>query len=134
MTKISLERYSTRSLLIALAGLMMLIDTAWGVAAVLPFDWSVPTDTVLGISFLLGLPAYLLDFWRKGRVVIFLPAVILLRGFAEYNAGSPATVGWQPTLGWQLWGNQLLIATFLILQWSKLQRRSSAKNLATDDY
>lgn len=102
-----------------LGGFATLIDLVWGAIAVLPFDWTLPHEAVLGVSFLIGLPAYLLDFRRKGRVVIFLPAVILLRGFAESYAGSPHA------LGWQLRGNELLIAAYLLLQWSKLRNQDS---------
>ena len=119
----SVARESTRALLLKLAALLVLVDTAWGVVAVLPFDWTLPNEALLGVSFLLGLPAYLLDFWNKRRVVIALPAVVLFRGCAEFYAGSPHP------LGWQLWGNQLLIAALVILQWSKLQRRKGAENL-----
>lgn len=66
-----------------------------GAIAVIPFDWSRLSEAVLGISFLIGLPAHVLDVWKKGRVVIFSPAVILLRGFAESYAGSPPTLRWQ---------------------------------------
>jgi hypothetical protein len=98
-----------------LGGVTALIDAAWGAIAVLPFDWTLPHEAVLGVSFVIGFPAYLFDFWRKGRLVILMPAVILLRGFAEFYAGSPHT------LGWQLRGNELLIAAYLLLQWSKLR-------------
>lgn len=108
----AIERIGSLTLL---AGCLMLIDTVWGAIAVIPFDWSRLSEAVLGISFLIGLPAYLLDVWRKGRVVIFLPAVILLRGFAESYAGSP------PALRWQFAGNQLLIVASILLQFSKLR-------------
>lgn len=120
-----------------LAGLLAVIDTLWGALAVLPFDWTLPNETVLGLSFVLGLPAYLLDVWIRGRAVIFLPAVILLRGFAEFCIGSPTVAehltrgeifsqlvhfcAASPTFGWQLMGNYLLIAAAVLLQWSKLK-------------
>ena len=98
----------------------MVIDTVWGAVAVLPFDWRRTGDALLGITFLLGLAAFLLDLWRRGRIVIFLPILILLRGFAESHAGSPAKVGWQ------FRGNELLIAAWVLLQLSKLQSRERA--------
>jgi hypothetical protein len=121
------------------AGLVAVIDTLWGAIAVLPFDWTRPNDAVLGISFVLGLPAYLLDLWIKPPVVIFLPALALLRGFATHCIGAPTSgehlraddlfsqlvhfCAGSPTLGWQLRGTELLIAAALLLQWSKLRNR-----------
>ena len=125
-------RYSTPSWMgipKILAGFMAAIDTLWGAIAVLPFDWTLPKDTALGLSLVLGLPAYLLDLCIRGRAVIFLPAVILLRAFTEFFlAGSPATLGrpWTDNVVAVAYfvlfpPNCLLIAAAVLLQWSKLR-------------
>ena len=102
-------------------------------AAGSPTIWlDPPKDTALGISLVLGLPADLLDLWITGRVVIFLPAVILLRAFTEFFlAGSPATPGrpWTDTLVSIAYfvlfpPHCLLIAAAVLLQWSKLNPRA----------
>lgn len=133
-----------------LAGLLALIDTLWGALIVLGLGWDSPIAAVLAISFVLGLPAYLLDASIKWRVVIVLPSVILLRGFALSCIGSAATgverwppmlgqplgsdelfshlvhfCGESPSLGWQLRGTELLIAAACLLQWSKLRNRTA---------
>lgn len=126
-----------------LAGLLALIDTLWGALIVLGLGWDSASAAVLAISFVLGLPAYLLDASIKGRVVIVLPAVILLRGFALSCIGSPMGreplrsdellsqlvhfCGESPTLGWQLRGTELLIAAACLLQWSKLRNRTASQ-------
>ena len=99
-----------------LGGFLMIIDTVWGAIFVLPFDWTRLLDIVVGISLLIGLPAYVLDVRRSGRLLIFLPVALLFRWSAISFAGSP------PTLARPWTGNVLLIVAILFLQWSKLRR------------
>lgn len=106
-------------LMAILGGCLILIDFMWGALLVLPFDWTRPTDAVLGISFLTGLPAYVFDYRRKGRVIVFLPIAFLVRFLAELLAGSPWTAS--QLLALRPWiGSELLITASVLLQWSKL--------------
>jgi len=57
---------------------LILIDFVWGAVAVYPLDWTRAADVVLGTSFLIGLPAYVFDFWRKGRIPIVNTGLELL--------------------------------------------------------
>jgi len=98
-----------------LGGCLILIDFVWGAVAVYPLDWTRAADVVLGTSFLIGLPAYVFDFWRKGRIPISLAVVFLVRVYAEYFAGSP------PTFGRSWTGTALLAAAAVLLQLSKLR-------------
>jgi len=96
------------------AGFLIIIDTVWGAIAVLPLDWTRLNEAVLGVSFLIGLPAYVFDLRRDGRGLVFLPAVVVMRWLAESYAAFPAPLGRPWT------GNLLIIAGSLLLQWSKL--------------
>ena len=119
----SLTAESTKSrvgYLAMLGGVLMLIDTLWGSIAVLAFDWSSPNEAAAGISFVIGLPTYVLDFWSKRRVVLFLPALFLFRWLAV-SIGSASPTFIQP---WTL--NALVIAAAVLLQASKLRRHARA--------
>ena len=102
--------------LAVLGGLLMAIDTLWGAVAVLPFDWSRPLDIALGVGLVSGLPAFVLDFRSRRRVVIFLPIVFVLRWMAGSYQATPPHFG-RPWIG----GSVLLIAATVLLQWSKLR-------------
>lgn len=97
-------------------GFLMLIDTLWGAIAVLPFDWYRPSDITVGISFVMGLPAYILDSWSKKRIIIFLPALLVFRWLALSLLAKPPTL-----IGpWRV--NVLIIVASILLQWSKLRK------------
>jgi len=96
----------------------MLIDSLWGVIAVLPLDWRQLPHLVVGISFVIGLPCYLLDALTRRRMLVFLPALLLYRWIALGLLVKPHTVAgpWRVCV--------LLILASLLLQWSKLRARA----------
>jgi len=99
-------------------GILMLIDSLWGVVAVLPFSMANGSDIALAISLVLGLPAYVLDFRSNRRIVIFLPVLFLFRWIAAGAISVPFTLG-QP---WRI--NGLIMAAAVLLQWSKLRQQT----------
>jgi hypothetical protein len=118
--------------LVILGGLMVFIDTLWGALLVLVFDWNDPKQVVFGMSLVSGLPAYVLDFRRRGRVVVFLLSAVLLRAFVEFFLAGSSTPGrpWAGNLNVSALEefvifppSSLLIAATMLLQWSKLRNR-----------
>jgi hypothetical protein len=112
------ESYPLREqtvIVIIVGGLLMLLESLWGVVAVLPFDWRQLPNLVVGISFVIGLPCYLLDSLARRRTLVFLPALLLYRWIALGLLVKPHTlVGpWRVCV--------LLILASLLLQWSKLR-------------
>jgi hypothetical protein len=99
--------------------LLALFDTLWGVVLSGWFDWSRPHEAWLAVGFLLGLPAYVLDGWRSGRTLLFLPAVVLTRWLAEAYEGPH----FAPVPPWS--GNLLLLAAAGLLQWAKWRHGGS---------
>jgi hypothetical protein len=65
--------------LLILGGVAALLDTVIGLIINLGLDHSRPYDNLLGISFVLGLPMYLLDVRLKKRFVFFLAFLFLSR-------------------------------------------------------
>ena len=112
-------------LLAALGGLLALIDSLWGGIAALPFDWSQARDAFLGLALMIALPAYALDFWSGRHVVLFLPALFLLRWIATSTVSTP------PYWGDPWRGSLLLIVASILLQLSKLQavRAESSRDI-----
>jgi hypothetical protein len=104
-----------------IGGLIMLLDTAWGVAADLGLDWSRTNEVVLGVSLALGLPAYLLDLWttKRVRVPVFLVGLFIFRWLARCFGG-PTFVLCNP-----LRGSVLLIVAFALLQYPSLRKVAS---------
>jgi hypothetical protein len=100
-----------------LGGFLMLIDSLWGVIAVLPFSMAHGTEIALAISLVVGLPAYVLDFRSKRRIVIFLPILFLFRWIAAGAISVPFALG-EP---WRI--NGLITAAAVLLQWSKLRQQ-----------
>jgi hypothetical protein len=99
-----------------IGGCLMVIDSLWGVLAVLGIGFDGILAIGLDISLVAGLPAYALD-WRAGRrMIVFLPALYLFRwlvvsqiGPAPYHMGPP----------WR--GSVLLFVASVLLQLSKLK-------------
>lgn len=108
-------------LLTLMSGLLMLLDTAWGIAADLGLDWSRSNEVVLGVSLALGLPAYLLDLWttRRVRLPVFLLGLFVFRWLARCYGGT-SFVLCNP-----LRGSVLLIVAFALLQYSTLRKVGS---------
>lgn len=103
--------------LAAAGGFFALLDTIWGVIAVVAFfDWTRPFGVALGVALLACLPAYVLDYLSKQRVVMVLPLVFLFRYIVAVFAASPPAVG----LPWT--GNLLFIAAAILLQLSKRRK------------
>jgi hypothetical protein len=95
---------------------LMLIDNLWGVVAVLPFDWHQTAEITVGVSFLIGLPMYFIDWTSRNRLIIFLPALLVFRWLALSFLATPQTfVG-----PWRVC--ELIIMASIVLQWSKLKR------------
>lgn len=117
----SLRRESIRTRVDSLAligGFIALLDTAWGGILGLGLDLSRTNELVLGISFVLVLPAYLLDLWLDKRIAISMLGLFFFR----WNAtcfGGPAPVICSPFRG-----NVLLISALVLIQLSKLRRVS----------
>jgi hypothetical protein len=100
-------------------GLLMLLDTAWGITAALGLDWTRAREIVLGVSLMLGLPAYLLDLLTAKRMPLFLLGLFFFRWLARCYGG-PTFVLCNP-----LRGSILLIVAFALLQWSWLRKPSA---------
>jgi hypothetical protein len=101
--------------LVLVGGTLMLVDTVWGGLAALGLNLSRTNELLLGISFVLGVPAYLLDVWLNKRIAIAMIALFLGRWIATSYAGPT------PLLSSPWRGNVMLIAAFLLLQSSKLR-------------
>jgi len=92
----------------------MLLDDLWGGIAILPFDWSHPSEMTVGISLVVGLPCYLLDAFSRRRIIVFLPALFAFRWLA-LTLGEPQPRFFIP------WVNALIVLAAILLQWSKLR-------------
>src|SRR5271156_1585290 len=105
-------------LLTIVVGILMLLDTAWGIAADLGLDWSRTNEVVLGVSLALGLPAYLLDLWtaKRVQVPVFLLGLFVFRWVARCFGGTTFL------LCNPLRGSLLLIVAFALLQYSRLRK------------
>ena len=104
--------------LVWIGGGLILLDTLWGALADMGLDSTQTSDLVLAISFILGLPAYLLDVWFKKRVAYSLLGVFLFRWIVLSSIG-PTFVLQNPVTG-----NLLLIASFVLLQLYKTEQPS----------
>lgn len=113
--------------LVILGGLLMLIDSLFGGIAVVIFDWRVFRDASIGFGLLMGLPAYVLDYWNGKRFLIYLPALFLIRWVAQSLGGTP------PYWGTPWIGSELLIAAAVLLQISKLMARPKDVCTKADD-
>jgi hypothetical protein len=107
------------SVLALLAALAALIDTIWGVFAVLGLDLSQRNELLMGITFVLGLPSYLLDLYISKRVAFGLISVFLLRWVA-CCFGGPTAVLCSP---WKI--NAMIIVAFVLLETAKWRQSSS---------
>jgi hypothetical protein len=105
------------SALVVLAGVAALLDTVIGGMAMLGLDLSRPNELVMGISFILGFPMYLLDLWLKRRIPIALLTLFLLRWVARCFGG-PTPVLCNPFI-WPV--GILLFLAIVFLQWSRLR-------------
>lgn len=102
--------------LVLLGGIAILLDTVWGGIAVLGLDLGRGNELVMGISFVLGLPTYLLDLWLNRRIAVFLIGLFFFRWIARCFGG-PTPVLCNP-LDYSIF----LILAFTFLQWAKLRR------------
>jgi hypothetical protein len=123
----SLTRESIRKRVDSVAligGIIALLDTALGGIAALGLDLSRTNELVLGISFVLVLPAYLLDLWLDSRIAISMFGIFLFRWIARCFGG-PTPVLCSP---WP--GSVLLIFAFVLLQVSKIRRILKSRQAA----
>jgi len=97
-------------------GIVMLLDSIWGGIIVLGLDLRHPYELVLAISLVIGFPVYILDLWIDKRIPIFMIGLFLFRWIVRCF-GVPV-----PALCNPLRGSVLLIAAFVLFQWSKLRR------------
>lgn len=116
LTTAAVKRNSIDSLLV-LAGVAALLDTAIGTVAALGLDWSSPHEAVMGVSFVLGLPVYLLDLWLNRRIAFGLAGLFLFRWVARCFGG-PTPVLCNPFV-WPV--GILLFLALACLQTSRLR-------------
>lgn len=112
------KRHPSDSLAL-LGGLVVLFDSVWGGIASMGLDWSRPNEVALGVSLVLGLPAYLLDLRIGKRVPVVLVGLFIFRWLARCYGG-PTFVLCNP-----LRDSVLLIVAFALLQWSRLRAPSA---------
>ena len=117
----SATKKSSVDSLAVVAGVAALFDTAIGTVAALGLDWSRPNEVVMGISFVLGFPAYLLALWLKRRLAVSLLALFLFRWVARC-LGGPTPALCNPFI-WPV--GILLFLALIFLQWCRLQIMSS---------
>ena len=104
--------------LVVIGGLIILIDTLWGCLASLGLDLQRANEFLLAISFVCGVPMFLLDLYLKRRIAVCLIVLFLFRWYALCFSGpSPAFHNPFP-LG------LLLILAVVLLQLSKLLKSS----------
>ena len=82
-------KLNTLALLGAIAALM---DTLWGVLAVLGLDLSRGNELLMGITFVLGLPMSLLDLDSTKRIAFGLVTLFWLRWVACCFGGATAVL------------------------------------------
>ena len=71
-----------------IAGIAASLDTVIGLIICLALDFSRANELLMGFSFILGFPMYLLDLWIKKRIAISLLSLFVLRWIARCFAGS----------------------------------------------
>ena len=104
--------------LVLIGGFVALVDTAWGGLATLGLDLSRMNELVMGISFVLTFPLYLLDIWINKQIALSMLGLFLFRWIATCFGG-PTPVLCSP---WR--GSVLLIVAFVLFLLSKLRRES----------
>lgn len=114
LTMASLKRRV--DLLALIGGILILIDTIWGGVATLGLDLNRTNELVMGISFVLGLPLYLLDLCMSTRVAVAILGLFFFRWVATCFGGPT------PVLCNPLRGSILLLSAFVLLQVSKVRR------------
>jgi hypothetical protein len=93
-----------------IGGIIMFVDSIWGGLAALGLDLSQMPDRLMAMSFVLGLPLYLLDFWINQRIAFSLLGLFFFRWIVLCFAGpTPLLVA-----PWR--GSVLLIVAFVLLQ------------------
>ena len=123
----SLTMKSMRSrfgILVLIGGFVALVDTVWGGLASLGFDLYRMNELVVGISFVLGFPMYLLDLWLDKRIAVSMVGLFFFRWIA-LCFGGPTPVFCSP---WRV--SVLLIVAFVLLQLSKLRRERKPRQTA----
>jgi hypothetical protein len=102
----------------SVAGLLALLDTAIGATSLMWLNLGRRDELLIGISFVLGAPMYLLDLRLKKRLAICLLTLLVCR-WAILSAGA-----WPPRFSdlfaWPM--GILLTLSFVFLQLSRLPR------------
>jgi len=96
----------------------MALDTIWGGMAALGLDLSRVNELLMAISFVLGLPAYMLDLRNGSRIAKWLLTLLVLRWWARCY-GTQDLLLCNP-----LRGSVLLVVSLVLLQLSKLRRQA----------
>jgi hypothetical protein len=104
---------SKLSALALLGALAALIDTVWGGLAVLGLDLSRRNELLMGITFVLGLPMYLLDLYSSRRIAFGLITLFFARWVA-CRSGGPTAVLCSP---WKV--NPMIIVAFILVESAK---------------
>ena len=105
-------------------GWLILVDTLWGSIAAVDVDWSRPIEFALGVSLLIGLPMFVLDFRAKRRIDLYLPSLFLFRAIAKtYIAAGDYSMDIGAV-------SLFLLGASVLLQLSKLKKRASVATWA----
>lgn len=107
-----------------IGGILMLADSVWGVLAALGLDPSRTNELIMGISFVIGFPTYLLDLWMDKRIAAATLGLFVFRWIATCFGGPT------PILCNPLRGSMLLVAAILLLQLSKVRRGRKLRQAA----
>ncbi len=111
--------------LVLIGAFVILVDTVWGGIATLGLDLSRINELVMGISFVLGFPMYLLDLWLNKQIAISMLGLFFFRWIATCFGGST------PVLCSPWRGSLLLIVAFVLLQLSKLRRERKLRQASS---
>jgi hypothetical protein len=104
------------SILVIVGGLIAALDSSIGSIALLGLAIDKPNELLMGLSFTLGLPMYLVDARRRHRIVLYTPALFVVRWIARCFAGPTPTL--VTPFAWPL--GALLFLALVLLQLSKL--------------
>jgi hypothetical protein len=114
---INAKKHSLDNLTI-IGGIVIALDTLFGILAILGLDLKRPNELLMGISFVLGLPVYILDVRHNNRVAIGLWILFLVRWIARCFGGATPTIC-SPFV-WPV--GILLFTAVVLLQISKLRQ------------
>lgn len=102
------------------AGVFALADTVIGAIIFIALEPGPPGDVIMGVTFVLGFPAYLFDEWFTGRVPVGLLTVFWLRWLARCSGGGHFVL-----VNPFVWPVGILLTIAIIaLQWQRIRASS----------